>query len=63
MARKTFRKVITTPEKIEMIESSNKKLVERFLRYMSQTKSEGTIKVYKSNFDKPLIRSIQEKQK
>ena len=51
MARKTFRKVITTPEKIEMIESSNKKLVERFLRYMSQTKSEGTIKVYKSNFD------------
>lgn len=51
MARKTFRKVITTPEKIEKIESSNKKLVERFLRYMSQTKSEGTIKVYKSNFD------------
>lgn len=51
MARKTFRKVITTPEKIEMIENSNKKLVERFLRYMSQTKSEGTIKVYKSNFD------------
>lgn len=51
MARKTFRKVITTPEKIEMIEQSNKKLVERFLRYMSQTKSDGTIKVYKSNFD------------
>ena len=51
MARKTFRKVITTPEKIEMIESSNKKLVDRFLRYMSQTKSEGTIRVYKSNFD------------
>ena len=35
MARKTFRKVITTPEKIEMIESSNKKLVERFLKYIS----------------------------
>ena len=51
MARKTFRKVITTPEKIEVIEESNKKLVERFLRYLSQTKSEGTVKVYKSNFD------------
>ena len=51
MARKTFRKVITSPENIEKIESSNKKLVERFLRYMSQTKSEGTIKVYKSNFN------------
>ena len=48
LARKTFRKVITSPENIEKIESSNKKLVERFLRYMSQTKSEGTIKVYKS---------------
>ena len=51
MARETFRKVITSPEKIEQIEPNNKKLVERFLRYMSQIRSEGTVKTYKSNFD------------
>ena len=49
MARKTFKKVITTSEKIENIEESNKKLIDRFLRYMAPRSSEGTIKVYKSN--------------
>lgn len=51
MARETFRKIITTPEKIEQIEPNNKKLVDRFLRYMSQMRSEGTIKTYRSNFN------------
>lgn len=51
MARKTFKKKITTPEKIEKIEESNKKLVERFLKYMSQLRSEGTVKTYGSNFN------------
>lgn len=51
MARKTFKKVITTLEKLEEIDDSNKKLVERFLRYMVPRSSEGTIKVYKSNFN------------
>lgn len=51
MSRKTFKKIITTPEKLENIEDSNKKLVDRFLRYMAPRSSEGTIKVYKSNFN------------
>lgn len=51
MARKTFKKIITTEEKIENIEESNKKLVDRFLRYMAPRSSDGTIKVYKSNFN------------
>lgn len=51
MARKTFRKVITSEEKIENINPKNKKLVERFLRYMAPRSSEGTIKVYGSNFN------------
>lgn len=51
MARKTFKKIITTSKKIENIEESNKKLIDRFLRYMTPRSSEGTIKVYKSNFN------------
>lgn len=51
MARKTYTFKVTSPEKIEQIEKSNKKLIERYLKYLSQTRSQGTIKVYKSNFD------------
>lgn len=51
MPRETFRKVITSEEKIENIEPSNKKLTERFLRFLSPKSSEGTIKVYRSNLN------------
>lgn len=51
MARKTFRKVITSEEKIKNINVRNIKLMDRFLRYMAQRSSEGTIKVYQSNFN------------
>ena len=51
MSRKTFRKIITSEEKIEQINPRNKKLIERFLRYMSPRSSDGTIRVYKSNFN------------
>ena len=51
MGRSTFKKVITSKEKIEAIEESNKKLVDRFLRYLGQTKSQGTIDIYRSNFN------------
>lgn len=51
MARKTFRKVITSEEKIEQIEKSNQKLRDRFLRFLAPRSSEGTIKVYKSNLN------------
>lgn len=51
MARTTFRKVITSEEKIEQIEKSNIKLRDRFLRYLSPRSSDGTIKVYKSNLN------------
>ena len=51
MARKTFRKIITSEEKIEQIEKSNKKLIDRFLRFLSPKSSDGTIKVYRSNLN------------
>ena len=51
MSRKTFRNIITSEEKIEQINPRNKKLIERFLRYMSPRSSDGTIRVYKSNFN------------
>ena len=51
MARKTFRKIITSEEKIEQIEKSNKKLIDRFLRFLSPKSSDRTIKVYRSNLN------------
>lgn len=51
MPRETFRKIITSEEKIEKIEQSNKELVDRFLRYMKPRSSDGTIKVYRSNYN------------
>ena len=51
MARKTFRKVITSEEKLEQIEKSNIKLRDRFLRFLAPRSSDGTIKVYRSNLN------------
>lgn len=49
MPRKTFRKVITSPELIAQINPENKKLMERFLKNYSTKKSPNTIVGYKSD--------------
>lgn len=49
MARKTFRKIITSPELIEQINPENKKLMERFLKNYSTKCSPKTVIGYKSD--------------
>jgi site-specific recombinase XerD len=51
MARKTFRKVITSDEYIEQINPKNKKLIERFLKNKNAKCSDLTIKNYKSDLN------------
>ncbi|HFD2033416.1 TPA: tyrosine-type recombinase/integrase [Clostridium perfringens] len=51
MARKTFRKVIVTPEIIEEINPKNKKLVKRFLKEKNTRCSDKTIKGYTSDLN------------
>jgi site-specific recombinase XerD len=51
MARKTFKKIITSPELSEKILDKNKKLVERFLREKDTRSSSGTIKGYESDLE------------
>ena len=49
--RKTFRKVITSPEVIEQINPENIKLMERFLKNLSTKRSPNTVTVYRSNLN------------
>lgn len=51
MSRKTYKKVITTPELIEEINIKNKKMVDRFLKNFNTKRQDGTIKVYRQNFN------------
>jgi site-specific recombinase XerD len=51
MPRKTFRKVITSPELIAQINPENKKLMERFLKNCSTKKSPNTVVNYRSNLN------------
>ena len=51
MPRKTFRKIITSPELIEQINPENKRLMERFLKNYSTKKSPNTIVNYRSNLN------------
>jgi site-specific recombinase XerD len=51
MSRKTFKKIITSPELSEKINPKNKKLVERFLREKDTRSSSGTIKGYESDLE------------
>ena len=51
MARKTFRKIITSPKLIEQINPESKKLMERFLKNYSTKKSPNTIVNYRSNLN------------
>ena len=48
MGRTTFKKRITSEEKIQSINTSNKKLVEQFLKAKSRTCSEATVKSYRN---------------
>lgn len=47
--RKTYRKIITSPELIEQINPKNIKLVERYLKNFSTKRSPKSVTVYKSN--------------
>lgn len=49
MGRTTFKKRITSEEKIRRINSENKKLIEQFLKAKSRTCSEATVKSYRSD--------------
>ena len=49
MGRTTFKKRITSEEKIEKINANNKKLIEQFLKAKSRTCSEATVKSYRSD--------------
>lgn len=49
--RKTFRKVITSPELIEKINPQNKKLVEKFLKNFATKRSPKSVVVYRSNLN------------
>lgn len=51
MARKTFRKVTTSPELIEKINIKNKKLTELFLKDKNRKCSDATIKNYTSDLN------------
>jgi site-specific recombinase XerD len=59
MSRKTFRKIITTPELLEQINPKNKKLVESFLREKNTRSSDKTIQGYKSDLDIFLTWNLQ----
>lgn len=49
--RKTFRKVITSPELIEQINPKNKKLMERFLKNFATKRSPASVKNYRSDLN------------
>ena len=51
MGRSTFRKVITSPERIEQINPKNKKLMSRFLKDKNIVCSDKTILNYKSDLN------------
>lgn len=51
MGRKTFRKVITSEEKLEQINPQNRKLVERFIKFKNAKCSDDTITNYKSDLN------------
>lgn len=49
--RKTYRKVITSPELIEQINPENKKLMERFLKNFATKRSPNSVVSYRSNLN------------
>ena len=51
MARKTFRKVITSPEMIEKINPENKRLMKSFIKHKNAKCSDDTITNYESDLN------------
>lgn len=51
MARKTFKKIITSPELIEQINPKNKKLIRQFLKHKNAKCSDKTILNYESDLN------------
>ncbi|WP_010498388.1 tyrosine-type recombinase/integrase [Paenibacillus elgii] len=51
MPRKTYRKVITSPELTEQINSKNKKLIDRFIKEKNTRCSDTTIEAYASDLN------------
>lgn len=51
MPRKTFKKVITSPELTEKISTKNKKLIERFLKEKNTRCSDTTVEAYTSDLN------------
>lgn len=49
--RKTYRKIITSPELIEQINPENKKLIDRFLKNFSTKNSPKSVISYRSNLN------------
>lgn len=49
--RKTYRKIITSPELIEQINPENKKLMDRFLKNFSTKNSPKSVISYRSNLN------------
>lgn len=51
IGRRTYRKIITTPELIEQINPKNQELVDKFLKNFKTKRSEQSVNVYKSNMN------------
>lgn len=51
MARKTYRKIITSPELIEKINPENKKIVDKFIKNFKTKRSKGSVGSYISNYN------------
>ena len=49
--RKTFKNIITSEDKLKKINPKNVKLANMFLNNLKKNHSDGTVKVYKSNFN------------
>ena len=60
MTRKTYRKIITTPELIEQINPENKNFVNSFLKEKSTRTSPGTIEGYRSDLNIFFVWNLQE---
>lgn len=60
IARKTYRKVITSDELMQEVNPKNSKLSARFLKEKNIKSSEGTIKAYKSDLDIFFIWNLKE---
>jgi site-specific recombinase XerD len=62
MTRKTFKKIITTPELIEQINPKNKKLMERFLKEKNIRSSDKTITGYASDLNIFMVWNLLENE-